>query len=77
MKIGFLEEAKMGDIKKLTIPSKKYKGESSVISARIPIELTKRIDAVAEQTGRTRNEIIMMCLDFALDNIVVSDDDAK
>lgn len=63
----------MNDTKKLTIPAKKDKGESAVISARIPIELVKRIDEVAEQTGRTRNEIIMMCLDFALDNTVVSD----
>ncbi|MCI1734783.1 MAG: ribbon-helix-helix domain-containing protein [Bacilli bacterium] len=63
----------MDDAKKLTIPSKKYKGDSAVISARIPLELVKRIDEVAEQTGRTRNEIIMMCLDFALDNTVVSD----
>lgn len=62
----------MADIKKLTIPSKKYKGDSSVISARIPIELIKKIDSIAEETGRTRNEIIMECLDFAVDNIVVS-----
>jgi predicted DNA-binding protein len=63
----------MDDAKKLTIPAKKYKGDSAVISARISLELVKRIDEVAEQTGRTRNEIIMMCLDFALDNTVVSD----
>ena len=63
----------MDDAKKLTIPAKKCKGDSAVISARISLELVQRIDEVAEQTGRTRNEIIMMCLDFALDNTVVSD----
>ena len=59
---------------KLKISSKKYKGESAVVSARMPIELVNHIDAVAEQTGRTRNEIIMMCLEFSLDNLVISND---
>ena len=57
----------------LNVSSKKYKGETSVISARIPVDLVKRIDAIAEKTGRTRNEIILMCLEFSVENIVVSD----
>ncbi len=64
----------MKDTPKLEIQSKKYKGESAVVSTRLPIELVKEIDKVAEKTGRTRNEIIMMCLEFALKNIVISDD---
>lgn len=59
---------------KLKISSKKYKGESAVVSARMPIELVNHIDTVAEQTGRTRNEIIMMCLEFSLENLVISND---
>lgn len=59
--------------KKLTISSKKYKGESSVISARIPIELIKKIDDIAEKTGRTRNEILMACLEFAVKNIEIKE----
>lgn len=59
--------------KKLTISSKKYKGESSVISARIPIELIKKIDDIAEKTGRTRNEILMTCLEFAIKNIEIKE----
>ena len=53
---------------KLEINSKKYKGESAVVSARVPIELIRRLDLVAEETGRTRNEILLLCLEFALDN---------
>lgn len=67
----------MENSKTLTIPLKKYKGDSLVISARIPIDLIKRIDQVAEETGRTRNEIVTMCLDFALDNTVVSNPETK
>lgn len=63
------------EIKKLIVPSKKYKGPSSVISARIPVELIKKIDEVAEETGRTRNEILLLCLEFAMNNIVVKNND--
>lgn len=57
--------------KKLTIEQKKYKGETSVVSARLPIELTKEIDKVATNTGRTRNEILVLCLEFALENLEI------
>ena len=33
---------------KLEINSKKYKGESAVVSARVPIELIRRLDLVAD-----------------------------
>lgn len=61
--------------KKLTIPPKKYHGDTSVVSARLPIDMIKDIDRVAEQTGRNRNEIIMMCLEFALDNLEIGSDE--
>ncbi len=57
--------------KKLTIEQKKYKGETSVISARLPIELIKEIDKIANETGRTRNEVLTICLEFSLENIEV------
>ena len=57
--------------KKLTIEQKKYKGETSVVSARLPIELTKEIDKIATSTGRTRNEILVLCLEFAIENIEI------
>ena len=60
--------------KKLVISSKKFRGDSSVVSVRLPNELIEQIDTVAEQTGRTRNEIIQKCLAFSIENIEVTND---
>lgn len=60
--------------KKLFIPSKRYKGDTSVVSARLPNELIKDLDRIAENTGRNRNEIIMLCLAFAIDNLETDTD---
>ena len=57
--------------KKLIISSKKYRGETSVVSARLPIDLIKKIDKICEVTGRTKNEVIQMCLEFSIDNIEI------
>lgn len=57
--------------KKLKIKQKKYNGESSVVSLRMPNQLIKRIDETADISGRTRNDIIIRCIDFALDNIEI------
>lgn len=50
----------------LRIETKKYVEESVVISSRIPKDMLQDIDFVAKNTGRTRNEIIQMFLDFSL-----------
>ena len=60
--------------KKLFRPSKRYKGDTSVVSARLPNELIKDLDRIAEDTGRNRNEIIMLCLEFAIDNLETDTD---
>ena len=57
--------------KKLVIASKKFRGESSVVSVRLPNELIRQLDAIAEETGRTRNELIQTCLEFALGNLEI------
>jgi len=57
--------------KKLVISSKKFRGESSVVSVRLPNEMIEKLDAIAEQTGRTRNEIIQKCLGFSIENIEI------
>ena len=59
--------------KKLVISSKKFRGESSVVSVRLPNDMIERLDAIAEQTGRTRNEIIQKCLAFSIENIEITD----
>ena len=56
----------MMDEPKLAITPKKYTGETSVISMRIPKDIVKDLDAMAECTGRTRNELMSLCLEFAL-----------
>ena len=59
------------DKKKLVISTKKYTGETAVISPRIPSDLIKEIDDICETTGRTRNEVVQMCLEFAVDNLEI------
>ena len=59
--------------KKLIISSKKFRGDSSVVSVRLPNDMIEKLDAIAEQTGRTRNEIIQKCLAYSIENIEVAD----
>ena len=59
---------------KLIINPKKFKGDTSVISLRLPNELIKRFDSISKQTGRTRNEIIQLCLEFAVDKLEIKGD---
>ena len=59
--------------KKLIISSKKYRGDSSVVSVRLPNDMIEKLDTIAEQTGRTRNEIIQKCLAYSIENIEVTD----
>ena len=59
------------DKPKLQIKSKKYTEESTIMSMRIPKDMIRDLDAVAAKTGRTRNEIIAMSLEFALENMEI------
>ena len=59
--------------KKLIITSKKYRGDTMVVSSRLTNELVEQLDKIAEKTGRTRNEIIQMCLEFAVDNLEIAE----
>ena len=59
------------DERKLIISPRKYKGETSVVSTRLPVEMIKNLDSIAEKTGRNRNEIIMLCLEYAIDNLII------
>ena len=56
---------------KLEIKAKKYTAESAIVSMRIPKDMGRDLDAVAAKTGRTRNEIIAMSLEFALDHMEI------
>jgi len=48
--------------------TKKLRGDDGyrVFSVRIRSEILDRINELADETGRTRNEIISLLLDFAL-----------
>ena len=55
----------------LRITPKKYSGETTIVSKRIAKDLLKDIDAVANVTGRNRNEILTMSLEFALNHMEI------
>lgn len=58
---------------KLEIIPKKYSGESTVISMRITKAMLADIDKIAAETGRTRNELMSLGLEFALKHIEIID----
>ena len=57
--------------KKLIVSSKRFKGETGVVSVRLPNDLIKSLDEIAKKTGRTRNEIIQLCLEFSVENLEI------
>lgn len=59
------------DKPKLTITPKKYSGGSTVVSMRLSKELLKDIDDIAAVTGRNRNELMTMSLEFALNHMEI------
>lgn len=58
--------------KKLVIRPHKYGGESAVISFRLPKEMLAVIDQAAADTGRTRNEILVLSMEYALENMEIN-----
>ena len=59
------------------VQQKKYTGESAVISIRLPKDLLWEIDEAARTSGRTRNEILTMGLEFAMNHIKVTADEPE
>lgn len=54
-------------------PRKPAFGKTSVVSARLPDDMVSKLDQIARQTGRTRNELIQMCIDYALENLEIAE----
>ncbi len=50
---------------------KKYLGETAVISMRLPKDMLADIDKAAKVSGRTRNEIMSLSLEFALNHMEI------
>lgn len=55
----------------LIIKERKYQGQTEVVSARLPSELVKELNAIAVETGRSRNEVIEICLTFAVERVKI------
>lgn len=58
---------------KFIVKSKKTYGETNVVSARLPMDVIKKLDNISNKTGRTRNELILMCIEYALDRIEIEE----
>jgi len=60
----------------LILRPKKFKGEDGyrVFSVRIQEKLVQRLDLLANETNRSRNELIGILLDYALDRCVIEDE---
>ena len=60
-------------MKEKLILSKKLKGEDGykTFSIRIKEETVEKIDALSDVTNRTRNELIGILLEYAVDNCEV------
>lgn len=54
-------------------PRKPAFGKTSVVSARLPDDMISKLDQIARQTGRTRNELIQMCIGYALENLEIAE----
>ena len=59
---------------KFIIRAKKNYVETSVVSCRMPNDVLKQLDKVSTRTGRTRNELILKCIEFALDKLQIIDE---
>ena len=66
-------EMHMAEVK-FVLKAKKHTEESQVFSVRMPKDMLRDVDAVAEHTGRTRNEIILKSIEFALRNLEIPED---
>ncbi len=56
----------------LKIPAKRYGGDSAVVSVRLPKDMLRELDQAAQAAGRTRNEIMSLALEFALEHMEVT-----
>jgi len=59
---------------KLTISSRRSTGKSTVVSVRLPDDLVKKLDAISSETGRSRNELLIIMIDFAINHLEIKKD---
>ncbi len=56
---------------KFIVRTKKTYGEHQVVSCRMPMELIRKLDEVSNKTGRTRNDLIQKCVEYALEKLEI------
>lgn len=56
---------------KFIVRTKKTYGTNTVVSCRMPVEMVDKLDKTGAKTGRTRNELILKCVEFALDKLEI------
>lgn len=61
---------------RFTIPPRRFRGETAVVASRLPVELVSLLDELSRKSGRSRNEVIQMCLEYAIDNMEDEEGDA-
>ena len=61
----------------LILHPKKYKGEDGyrVFSVRVKENTVQRLESLSAQTNHSRNELINILLDFAIDRCIIEDED--
>jgi len=64
----------MPDKDRFVVRPKRNYGDNLVVSCRMPKELVKQLDEIGNRTGRTRNDLILKCVEFALDKVEIIDD---
>lgn len=60
--------------KKFILKAKRYTEESQVFSVRMPRDMLRDLDAIAKTTGRTRNDVILKSVEFAIRNLEIPED---
>lgn len=55
----------------LRVEPKKYTGESTVVSMRMPRDMVQELDRIAASTGYTRTELMMACLEFSMNHMEI------
>ena len=61
----------------MVVSPKRYTEETQVFSVRMPKDMIRELDSLAQRTGRTRNELIMMSLEFSLEHMEITDDPGR
>ena len=65
---------KMPDKKELIITRLHGEDGYKIFSVRLPNSLVARLDVLAQESGRSRNELIGTFLEFALENCRIEDE---